>query len=233
MPAKFGQSNNLVDLASKYGDPSEVFNGVDVSLTARLGGGRYLQAGFSTGSTVTDNCYANNLPQLIPDGRTNSDSRTSEFCHVKTPWSGSTQFKAAMVLPLWWQLQASANYQNLAPIPTAANAAISNVAIVPSLGRDLAACGARTGAACTAQVVANIVLPNTYYLEPRLNQLDLRFSRLFRIPNGGTIQPQVDFFNLFNANSVLGITTRLGPRYNVPTGVLDPRVVKFGVNMTF
>ena len=116
---------------------------------------------------------------------------------------------------------------------TAANAAISNVAIVPSLGRDLSACGARTGAACTSQVVANIVLPNTYYLEPRLQQLDLRFSRLFRMPNGGTIQPQIDLFNVFNADSVLGITTRLGPRYNVPSSVLDPRVIKFGVNMSF
>jgi hypothetical protein len=106
------------------------------------------------------------------------------------------------------------------------------VAIVPSLGRDLAACGARTGAACTAQVVANLVLPNTYYLEPRLQQLDLRFSRVFRAGRG-TIQPQIDFFNTFNASDVLGITTRLGPRYNVPTGVLDPRLVKFGVNITF
>ena len=88
------------------------------------------------------------------------------------------------MLPLWWQLQASANYQGLPPIPTAANASYSNVAIVPSLGRDLAACGARTGAACTAQVVANLVLPNTYYLEPRLQQLDLRFSRVFRMAGG-------------------------------------------------
>jgi hypothetical protein len=181
---------------------------------------------------VTDTCYVNNQPQLLPDGRTTSDPRTADYCHVKTPWSGSTQFKAALVLPLWWQLQASANYQNLAPIATAANAAISNVGVVPSLGRDLSACGARTGAACTAQVVANIVLPNTYFLEPRLQQLDVRFSRVFRW-TGGSIQPQVDFFNVFNSSDVLGITTRLGPRFNVPSGVLDPRVVKFGVNVNF
>ena len=157
-PAKFGQSNKLVDLASKYGDPSEVFNGVDVSVTARLGGGRYVQAGLSTGSTTTDTCYANDQPQLLPEGGSNSNPRTSGILQGQNPWSGSTQFKAAIVMPLWWQLQASANYQNLAPISTAANASISNVAIVPSLGRDLAACGARTGAACTSQVVANIVL---------------------------------------------------------------------------
>src|SRR5262249_18445251 len=155
--------------------------GVDVSLTARLGRGRFVQAGLSTGTTGTDNCYANNQPQLLPDGRTTSDPRTAEYCRGNSPGSGNTQFKAAVGLPLWWQLQGSANYQNLSPISTAANAAISNVAIVPSLGRDLSACGARTGAACTSQVVANIVLPNTYYLEPRLQQLDVRFSRVFRL----------------------------------------------------
>ena len=76
-----------------------------------------MQAGLSTGSTVTDTCYANDQPQLLPEGRTAVDPRTSEYCHVSTPWSGSTQFKAAVVMPLWWQLQASANYQNLAPHP--------------------------------------------------------------------------------------------------------------------
>ena len=84
-----------------------------------------------------------------------------------------------------------------------------------------------------AQVVANIVLPNTYYLEPRLQQLDLRFSRMFRLRGGGTIQPQVDFFNVLNANSVLGSPRGWGPATTSPASVLDPRVVKFGVNMNF
>jgi hypothetical protein len=232
--AKFGQSDLLVDLASNYGgNPSEVFNGVDVSLTARFSKGRYVQTGFSTGSTVTDTCYANSQPQLLPDAQNASTSRTSPYCHVSTPWSGNTQFKVAIVYPLWWDLQASANYQNINGIPTAADAAISNVAFATSLQRDLAACGPRTGAACTSTVTANIVLANTYYPEPRLQQLDLRLSRSFRLSRGVRIQPQVDFFNVLNSNAVLGIFTRLGPSFNVPNNVLDPRMVKFGVNMTF
>ncbi|PYR45453.1 MAG: hypothetical protein DMF89_24950, partial [Acidobacteria bacterium] len=231
--ARFGQSNLLVDLASKYGNPSEVFNGVDVSVTARFSNGRYVQTGFSTGRTVTDTCYANDQPQLLPDAQSANTSRTPAYCHVSTPWSGNTQFKVAVVYPPWWDLQASANYQNINGIPTAADAAISNVAVAPSLGRDLAACGARTGAACTSTVTTNIVLTNTYYVEPRLQQLDLRLSRSFRLSRGVRIQPQVDFFNVMNSNAVLGIFTRLGPSFNIPNNVLDPRMVKFGVNMTF
>jgi hypothetical protein len=232
-PAKFGQTNLLVEPASKYGNPSEVFNGVDVSVTARLGRGSYVQAGVSTGYTVTDTCYANDQPQLLPQNQAAATPRTSAYCRVDRPWSGSTQFKAAVVMPLWWDFQASANYQNIAPTSTAADAAISNVAIAPSLGRDLAACGARTGAACTSQVVANIVLTGTNYLEPRLQQLDLRFSRSFRLARGLRIQPAVDFYNVLNSSQVLGVTTRLGPAYNFPSSIIDPRLVKFGVNVDF
>lgn len=233
LPGKFGQSDLLIDLASKYGDQSEVFNGVDVSVTSRFAQGGYVQAGVSTGSTVTDRCYANDQPQLLPEGGLATTPRTSEYCKVSTPWSGSTQFKGAVVMPLWWDLQVSANYQNIPGISTAANSAISNVGIAPLLGRDLSACGVRTGAACTANVVTDIVLPNTLYLEPRLQQLDLRFSRLFRMPGGGTVQPQLDFYNVTNSSAVLGVVTRLGPAFNVPFNIMDPRLIKLGVNISF
>ena len=65
------------------------------------------------------------------------------------------------------------------------------------------------------------------------NQLDLRFGRLFRLSGGMTIRPQIDLFNALNNNSVLGVISRLGPAYNVPIQVLDPRVVKFGVDVNF
>ena len=41
-PAKFGQVNNLITQASHYGDRREIYNGVDINMTARFlrGGGR-------------------------------------------------------------------------------------------------------------------------------------------------------------------------------------------------
>ena len=127
--------------------------------------------------------------------------------------------------------QASANYQNLAPISTPANAAYTNAAIAPSLGRNLAACGARVP--CTAQAVVDIVLPNTHFTEPRLHQLDLRFSRIFRLSRSGTIQPQFDIYNVTNANSVLAINTGIGPVFNNATAILGARVLRFALNMNF
>jgi hypothetical protein len=112
-------------------------------------------------------------------------------------------------------------------IPTSATAAVS----VPSLGRSLAAC--RGLVPCSSQVTLDVVLPNTYYQEPRWHQLDLRFSRSFLLPGGRRVQPQFDLFNVTNSNPVLTVTTRLGPSFRNAQAVLAPRVLRFGVNVNF
>ena len=227
--AKFGQTNNLVTLASKYGDQTEVFNGIDVTTSARFRNGVYVQGGVSTGSTLTDNCFQKDKPNI--GAQATLTSRTSEYCHVSTPWSGSTQLKASVVYPLIWKLQASANYQNMPGIPTAASAVVANSAIVPSLGRSLAVCGGRVP--CSSTVTVDVVLPNVYYQEPRWNQLDLRFSRTLRFHGGAQVQPQFDIYNVTNSNPILTMNTRLGTSFRDATAVLAPRVLRFGVNMNF
>ena len=46
-------------------------------------------------------------------------------------------------------------------------------------------------------------------------------------------QPQIDLYNAFNANPVLAMTTRFGTAWENATSVLNPRTVKFGVNLNF
>ena len=51
--------------SSKYGDTSQVFNGVDVTVNARQGGVTF-QGGTSTGQTTSDFCDVRaNLPELV------------------------------------------------------------------------------------------------------------------------------------------------------------------------
>jgi hypothetical protein len=234
VPSKFTVQNtdNLITLSRNFGDQSEVFNGVDVAMIARTRGGVFVQGGVASGSTVTDTCAMNERPNVLPQGGVAATltPRTSAFCRVGTPWSAGTQLKAAVVYPLPWKFQASANYQNLPPIPTAANAAVANAAIAPILGRNLAACGTRVP--CTSTVVADIVLPNTHFTEPRTHQLDVRVSGEFRLAST-RIQPQIDLFNVTNSNSVLSTVTRLGPTWNNASAILAARVVRFGVNINF
>ena len=69
--AKFGQTQNLVTLARNYDEGQrqvEVFNGVDITLSARFLQGGQFSGGTSIGRTSTDNCYTNGNPQLANTG---------------------------------------------------------------------------------------------------------------------------------------------------------------------
>lgn len=63
-PALFGQVSNVVTQASNYGEHTQVYNGLDVTLSARFLQGAQFSGGLSMGRTVTDNCYQNDDPSL-------------------------------------------------------------------------------------------------------------------------------------------------------------------------
>src|SRR5262249_61976166 len=95
-PALTGQQDNLVTQATHYGKQTEVFQGVDVSLTARYARNAQAQVSLSTGQTVNDTCDFNNLPQLqtllihgvaAPNQSLPSSvvtPRTPAVCHIST-----------------------------------------------------------------------------------------------------------------------------------------------------
>ena len=55
-PDKFGNVDNFVTYSKNYGEQSDIYNGVDVSVATRLPRGVLLQGGFNTGHEVWDNC---------------------------------------------------------------------------------------------------------------------------------------------------------------------------------
>ena len=217
-PAKFGLVDNLVEQASKYGKYKEHYNGVDASVNFRFGRGGLVQGGLSTGSQAINKCFIVDSPQDMYQ------------CDVAPPWSGTTQYKFSGIYPIAWDLQLSGTYQDSSPIPTTAGFVATNAQIVPTLGRNLGACGTRVP--CTATTTTELIPAGTYFRESRIRQLDIRLTRNFR--HGGVrLQPQIDLYNLFNANPVLAMTTRYGAAWENATSVLNPRTVKFGVNLDF
>ncbi len=217
-PAKFGQTQNVVTHASHYGKQSDIFNGVDITMNARFGRGGIVQGGFSAGSQRTNRCFVVDSPQELYN------------CAISPPWSASTQLKMSVIYPLPAGLQASATYQNIPPIPTLASYVATNAEILPSLGRNLAACGTRSP--CNSTATFDLIRPNSFYQEPRDQQLDIRFSRIFRW-NTVRLQPQFDVYNLFNNNQVNAITTRYGTAWRNATTVLGPRTAKVGLQVNF
>lgn len=61
---------------------------------------------------------------------------------------------------------------------------------------------------------------------------DIRLSRTFRF-GSRSFQPQVDFFNIGNADTAVGVTTAVGPTYLRPTEILAPRIIRVGFSLNF
>ena len=124
----------------------------------------------NTGRTVTDNCFVVDSPQ---------QASQSQFCRVAPTWGSQTQVKLSGSYPLPWDANVSAVFQNVPGFPLLATRTFTNAEIVPSLGRNLAACASATGA-CTATVSVAMLEPNTKY-ESRFTDVDIRFSKNLRI----------------------------------------------------
>lgn len=73
--------------------------------------------------------------------------------------------------------------------------------------------------------------PGTYFAD-RLNQLDLRVSKLIRV-SGARLRANVDVYNSLNGDAVLALNTAYGAAWLRPTQILQGRLVKFGAQFEF
>jgi hypothetical protein len=221
-PALFGQTENVVKSAEEFGGRlTRVYNGVDATMTARFGRGGQLSGGVSIGRTVTNDCLVVDTPQAAREG----------YCEVAPPWSQATDVKFLVVYPLPWDIQTSAVYQNSPGIPITANLVVPNAAIAPSLGRNLSACPTQTGA-CNANVTVPLI-PNQSMFEPRSQQIDLRFTRLFGLGATRRLRANLDVYNLLNAGTVLAMNTTYGPLWTNVTQILNGRLLRVGAQFDF
>lgn len=209
-PNKFGLVNNQVNAQENYGPRIEDWNGVDVTLNARLAGGATVNGGLSTGRTHTDNCAIIDLP-------------TVQFCDTVQPFQTQIKFMARYPLP-WWGLETSGVFQNVPGPFIAATAVYNNAAVSPSLGRDLS-----SGANGT--VTVNLIQPNTENLN-RQTQIDLRVSK--NIPVGrARLLASLDLYNLLNANSIQTFNSRLNATWPTPQDIQPARYIGLSGQLTF
>jgi hypothetical protein len=99
---------------------------------------------------------------------------------------------------------------------------LTSAQVAPSLGRPL------SGGA--ANVTVNILKPGAMYGE-RVNQLDLRFSKILRAGRTRTTL-NFDVPNVFNANTVL-TESPVYTTWRRPESILTARFVKVGLQVNF
>jgi hypothetical protein len=222
-PALFGQVDQMNSLASKFGKYSEVYNGVDVNFAARLPHRINLAGGYNIGNAV-------NIFLTFPGSTTSGVDRCfvvdspQDLYHCKTanPYQGRVKLNGSIPLP--WDLQAALVYQNLPGPNYAGRLTVPTAQVATSLGRPLAG-GTRT-------VTIDLLPTLGYYLDNRINQLDVRMSKIVKV-GSSHVQGNLDVYNFFNGSTVLNMNQVVGPTYLQPTQILPARLFKLSLQVDF
>jgi hypothetical protein len=226
-PAFFGvPADGLVTLAENIGKQIERWQGVDLNINMRPGGGVLVQGGFSTGRTTTDTCDL--LAKSPAPSNTNTQGLVSagqitplDFCHRDTPWLTQVKFIGSYTVPIVG-IGISATFQDVPGPEILANYNLPTAVAAQVLGRPL------SGGA--ANISVPIVRPGTIYGE-RNDQVDLRFSK--RITVGRTRTTfNFDIYNAFNDNSVLAYNNNFAV-WQRPTDIMLARFAKVGMQVDF
>jgi hypothetical protein len=227
-PDKFGQTDNFRTYSPAYGRISQMYNGVDVNVSARLRN-LQLQAGSTTGQRVTDYCDVRaKLPEQTGGFSSSSEvpaySPVNPFCHyapgVKTRVTSAGTYAIPKI-----DVQLSGTFQSSPGLPLAANWNVPNAVAAQSLGRNLS--GNATN------VAVNLLAPGEMFSD-RVNQFDVRVGKILRFGRQRA-NISLDLYNAFNLDTVLTYNTTFVPggQWLVPTDVLTARTAKITVQYDF
>lgn len=215
----FSATNNVIKFASDYGHQYRHWNGFDMSSNVRLQRVT-IHSGVSLGKTMSDNCQiVAKLPEVL-------GSTPKEFCHTESGWQPQFGLAGSYDLP-WHDLRFSSNLHTVAGPGLQAGVIYSSADLTPALGRGLSGGGNKT---------VNVFDPNTLFGD-RLYQLDLRFSRIFRLHERHSVDANFDIYNALNSDAATAETTTYsgvnGGAWRKPTGVIQGRIFKFGMRWDF
>ena len=183
------------------------YNGVEFTLAKRFSGRWQMLAGLTLGSNrggaVSGDLNDPNNSQNFPDGVVGPDSKYA------LRLSGSYRFPGDLNLAMSLISNGGYAYQSTYSITRTAFPALTRASQVVRLSER-----------------GDERLPN-------VTLLDLRLSRAFKIGRGRSINPQFDVFNVTNASTFLNVNPGVGSVYRVPTEILAPRIVRFGLAVMF
>ena len=213
-PAVAGLTDRIDTGVNQFGGRSRTWDGFDVGVNTRLEA-LLLQGGLSVGKTSNDSCALfDELPESL--GNTPRD-----FCKSSTPFL--TQYKLLGSYTFPYEIQVALTWQNFNGVERVANVQYGNADIAPSLGRPLAN---------RSRVSINVLEPGAQYAE-RLNQLDLRLTKIVTLPRAARLRAMFDLYNVLNGNSILGENTAFGAAWLRPRAVLPGRLIKFAFQVDF
>jgi hypothetical protein len=217
----FNTVTNYVTFTDNFAKRTEHFNGMDVALNWRGTGRLTTSGGISVGRTSNNTCA---LQEALPETATvlvGGGAVPIELCDTTSSWAPNYKMNAVYNVP-WQDIRLSSSFLSLPGPSVQANVIYSAAEVTSALGRAPSGGGSRTIG----------VIPADTLLGDRRNQVDLRFSKIFRF-GGATLDANFDIYNVTNTDAVLGQSATYGTTWLQPTTVLQPRIFKFGVRYDF
>jgi len=183
------------------------YNGLDVTLTKRMGNGFSLAGGASFGrARVTTRGGNRNDPNITESpydaGLPNSDA----------PWS--YRLSGVYLLPYDISFSGTAQYQVGAPETT--TVLVTNQTISLAQGNQ----------SVVVAPIGDIRLPN-------IVEIDINVRRSFKVGRSQRISPRFEVFNVTNNATINGWISQLGPTYHTPNSIQRGRLIKMEVSFDF
>jgi hypothetical protein len=225
-----GRSDHyFVTLADRFGKQTEHWNGVDVLANARLRNGVFVQSGVSTGRTVTDNCALAMNPELAELNATFSfeggrfpplwffPGTPLGYCHANSGFRTQVKGVAAYTIPRI-DVQVAGTFQSLPGPQLVAyyDATGPGLGFLPFPGFDFKS--------------VQVVEAGTVYGD-RVNQLDIRVGKLFKIGRTRS-SVNLDLYNALNSQAVLAENPNFAV-WRQPTDILQARFFKISAQFDY
>jgi hypothetical protein len=163
------------------------------------------------------------------------------MCHFESGWAPQFKLLASYVLP--YQVRVSGNFQSLPGPARQASVLYAQAQVQAALGRVATVAGNKSAlviepaiplSSASGSGTGTPLFGSTF--GDRLNQLDVRFSKIFKFGRA-TLDANMDIYNALNSDAVLteqsAYSGTNGGAWLLPTSVLQGRIVKFGVRLDF
>jgi hypothetical protein len=237
-PAKASSyASQLIDVNSDIN--RSIYDGFEVSFTARLPRRSTVFGGWSNDRLITITCDQydpNKLRFCDQSGETFQEyGKTS-----KPPFRND--FKIAGNYPLKWGLEVSGVFMSYAGKGNSYTAQDPSLGVYWSVPASVFPNGQRTRVVTSAPILlaaggqtqapgVNLISPNTKF-QKRWNQIDLSAKRTFRF-GGKELQGQFALFNVMNGNVVLQEVQTFGATLGQPQNFLQARMMRLALLVNF
>ncbi len=235
-PAVFAQNLPANSVITYAKGQVNMYQGYDINIEGRFHNGAFLRGGIAATARTFDNC---SLLQYGLDAVVTATSQGTEIypdgsksCHRDYGYRPDAKFSGSYTLP--WDIQLGGTYQF--------SRGIQNGGAGPSLNASWAitsatasTIGARTWTGVASRTV-NLFREGLDYGKYNLNQLDLKFSKRFKLDKT-RLSVDFDLYNVFNSSWPYTVSTTYSnlptSQWQRPTNVLQSRFFKLGGRISF